>query len=328
MRVIDSELRIAEAPDPKPAPGQLVIEVAAAGVNRADLMQAKGKYPPPPGASEVFGLECSGVVSALGPDVTDFQLGDEVCALLEGGGYAERALASAKQVLPRPDGVSLVDSAGLPEAVCTVWSNLMMLAHLRSGESVLVHGGGSGIGTAAIQLAKAAGATVLVTAGNSHRGDRCLELGADHAIDYRQTDFLTEVRERTDGRGVDVILDIVGGAYLPRNLDALATGGRLVVIALQDGRRGELDLGTLLAKRAAVIGSTLRSRPAAEKAAIVESVREYVWPLIADDWLRPVIDRTLPLEDAAEAHRAMRASEHFGKILLKAPARHPRHRIG
>jgi putative PIG3 family NAD(P)H quinone oxidoreductase len=309
-------LAVDEVPDPRPGCGEVLIEVVAAGVNRADILQREGGYPPPPNASPILGLECSGRIAAVGPGVEDFAVGDEVCALLDGGGYAELVVAPAGQVLRRPDGVSLVDAAGLPEAVCTVWSNLFMLAGLHRGETLLVHGGASGIGTTAIQLAVACGARVFVTVGSAAKAERCRELGAELAINYREDDFVAAVRDATDGRGADVILDIVGAEYLPRNVQTLATEGRLVVIAVLGGRRGELDLGTLLRKRAAILATTLRARPPEQKAAIVSSVAENVWPLVADGHVRPIIDRVLPLDQVAEAHRVLEASEHVGKVLL------------
>ncbi|GAB3404376.1 NAD(P)H-quinone oxidoreductase [Flindersiella endophytica] len=311
-------LAVGEAPDPgPPGVGEVQISVAAAGVNRADIAQREGNYPPPPGASETIGLECSGVVAEVGPDVTEFAVGDAVCALLPGGGYAERVVAPVGRVLPVPDGVELVEAAGLPETVCTVWANVFMLAGLRPGETLLVHGGGSGIGTTAIQLAIATGSRVLVTVGSQAKAERCLELGAAAAIVYSSEDFVEGCLAATEGRGADVILDVVGAAYLERNLDALATGGRLAIIGLQKGRTSEIDLGKLMAKRASVSATGLRARPEAEKAAIVSSVRETVWPLVASGQVRPVIDRVLPLDQVAEAHRVMEAGEHVGKILLR-----------
>ncbi|MFC4149392.1 NAD(P)H-quinone oxidoreductase [Micromonospora mangrovi] len=305
----------AEVPDPEPGPGEVVVQVRASAVNRADLLQRQGHYPPPPGAPAYPGLECSGVVAALGPDVTGWEVGQEVCALLAGGGYAERVAVPAGQLLPVPAGVDLVDAAALPEVACTVWSNVVALARLAEGETLLVHGGGSGIGTFAVQLGVALGATVVVTA-RSAKHERLRELGAAHTIDYREQDFVEEVRKVTDGRGADVILDIMGGAYLPRNVAALATGGRLVVIGMQGGRKGELDLGMLLAKRASVAATALRSRPLAEKAEIVRGVREQVWPLVASGRVRPIVDRRVPIADAAQAHRLVESSDHLGKVLL------------
>lgn len=304
-----------DVPDPEPGPGEVVIDVRASAVNRADLLQRQGHYPPPPGASPYPGLECSGILAAIGPDVTGWEVGQEVCALLAGGGYAQRVAVPAGQVLPVPAGVDVIDAAALPEVACTVWSNVVQLAHLGMGETLLVHGGGSGIGTFAIQLGVALGATVVVTA-RATKHDRLRELGAAHTVDYREQDFVAEIRQVTEGRGADVILDIMGGAYLSRNVEALATGGRLVVIGMQGGRKGELDLGTLLTKRASVTATALRSRPLAEKADIVRGVREQVWPLIESGVVRPIVDRRVPMADAAEAHRLVEASDHFGKVLL------------
>ena len=305
----------AEVPDPQAGPGELLIDVAASAVNRADLLQRAGLYPPPPGAPPYPGLECSGRVAALGEDVTGFAVGDEVCALLSGGGYAQRVAVPAGQVLPVPPGVDLVEAAGLPEAACTVWSNVTDVAHLRPGETLLVHGGGSGIGTFAIQYGVALGASVLATArGAKHEALR--GLGARRLIDYPTEDFVEVVQEATGGHGADVILDIQGAPYLGRNVNALATGGRLVVIGLQGGRRAELDLGHLMTKRASVVATTLRARPAAEKAAIVAGVRADVWPMVAAGRIRPVIDRRVPMREAAAAHEYVGTNEHIGKVLL------------
>jgi putative PIG3 family NAD(P)H quinone oxidoreductase len=306
-----------EVPDPVPGAGEVLAEVAASAVNRADLLQRQGFYPPPPGASDVIGMECSGTVAAVGDGVDDWPVGTEVCALLAGGGYAERVVVPAGQLLPVPRGVDLVTAAALPEVTCTVWANVFMLAHLQPGETLLVHGGAGGIGTMAIQLAHRHGATVLCTAGSAAKLSRCRELGADVAINYRDEDFVARAREATDGRGVDVILDNMGGAYLSRNVDALAIGGRLVTIGLQGGGTGELDLGVLLAKRAAVHATSLRFRPIEEKAAIVAAVREHVWPAVESGEVRVIVDRVVPLPDAAEAHRVVQASEHVGKVVLK-----------
>ena len=305
----------AEVPDPDPGPGEVVVEVRASAVNRADLLQRQGHYPPPPGASAYPGLECSGTVRALGPDVTGWSVGQEVCALLTGGGYAEQVAVPAGQLLPVPDGVDLVDAAALPEVACTVWSNVVDLAGLTEGDTLLVHGGGSGIGTFAIQLGVALDATVVATA-RAAKHERLRELGAAHTVDYREQDFVEEIRRVTDGRGADVILDIMGASYLPRNVAALATGGRLVVIGMQGGRKGELDLGMLLAKRASVHATALRSRPLAEKAAIVRGVREQVWPLVAAGRVRPVVHARVDMADAADAHRLVETSDHLGKVLL------------
>lgn len=305
----------AAVPDPEPGPGEVVVEVRASGVNRADLLQRQGQYPPPPGAPAYPGLECSGVVAAVGPEVTGWAVGDEVCALLAGGGYAERVAVPAGQLLPVPAGVDLVDAAALPEVACTVWSNVVRLARLTEGETLLVHGGGSGIGTFAVQLGAALGATVVVTA-RAGKHERLRALGAAHTVDYQEQDFVEEVRRVTGGRGADVILDIIGGAYLPRNVAALATGGRLVVIGMQGGRKGELDLGMLLTKRASVHATALRSRPVVEKAEIVRGVREQVWPLVEAGKIRPVVHARAAMADAADAHRLVESSDHLGKVLL------------
>ena len=375
-------LTLAEVDDPVAGPGEVLVEVAATAVNRADVMQRRGLYPPPAGAPPYPGLECAGTVAALGEGVDGWRVGDEVCALLAGGGYAEQVAVPAGQLLPVPAGLSLTEAAALPEVACTVWSNVFMraalgdgitgwavghevcallsgggyatrvavpagqllpvpagltlveaaalpevactvwsnvfsLAGLRAGEVLLVHGGTSGIGTMALQLATHAGARVLCTVGSAEKAARAVELGAERAIRYRDEDFVAVVREVTGGAGADVVLDNMGAAYLGRNVDALAVGGRLVVIGLQGGTRGELDLGALLGKRAAVFATSLRARPAAEKAAIVAAVREHVWPAVEAGAVRPVVDRVLPLEDAAEAHRVLESSAHIGKIVLR-----------
>ncbi|MFH9739005.1 NAD(P)H-quinone oxidoreductase [Streptomyces roseolus] len=309
----------AEVPDPVPGEGEVLVEVVASAVNRADVLQRQGFYNPPPGTSPLPGLECAGRITALGPGVSGWSVGDEVCALLVGGGYAQRVAVPAGQLLPVPKGVDLATAAALPEVACTVWSNVFMIAHLRPGETLLVHGGASGIGTMAIQLAKAVGAKVAVTAGSPEKLARCAELGADVLIDYRTQDFVEELHKATGGAGADVILDIMGAKYLDRNIQALAFNGRLVVIGLQGGVKGELNLGALLAKRAAVMATTLRARPLQEKAAIVAAVREHVWPLVEGGTVRPVVDRTLPMREAAEAHRVLESGAHVGKVLLLAP---------
>jgi len=309
----------AEVPDPVCGPGEVVVDVAATAVNRADLLQRQGFYPPPKGASEILGLECSGVISEVGEGVTGWSVGDEVCALLSGGGYAERVAVPAVQLLPRPAGVELATAAALPEVTCTVWSNVFLLARLRRGESFLVHGGSSGIGTMAIQLAARAGARVFTTAGTAAKLDVCRELGADVGINYRDEDFVERVKAETDGRGVDVVLDNMGGKYLARNVDALAVGGRLMIIGMQGGTKAELDIAKLLGKRAAVHATTLRSRPATGpggKADIVAAVRHDVWPDVERGVVRPIVDRRLPMSRAAEAHAVLEASEHIGKVLL------------
>ena len=311
-----------EVPDPAdPGPGEVRVRVAASAVNRADLLQRQGRYAPPPGASPYLGLECSGVIESLGPGVEGWSVGDGVCALLAGGGYAEQVLVPAGQLLPVPAGVSLAEAAALPEAACTVWSNVFMGAGLRPDEVLLVHGGGSGIGTMAIQLARQLGARVAVTAGSAATLERCSALGAEILVNYREQEFEEVVREATGGHGADVILDNMGAKYLARNVSTLADNGRLVVIGLQGGVRAELDVGLLLAKRAAVLATSLRARPAGEKAAIVRSVRQHVWPLIEDGAVRPVIDRTLPMAAAADAHRVLEAGGHVGKVVLTAPDR-------
>jgi putative PIG3 family NAD(P)H quinone oxidoreductase len=309
-------LVLADVPDPEPAAGEVRIAVAAAGVNRADVMQRRGFYDPPPGSPTWPGLEVSGTVDAVGEGVTTWSVGDEVCALLVGGGYAERVCVPAAQVLPVPTGVSLEHAAALPEVVCTVWSNVFMTANLLPGQTLLVHGGSSGIGTMAIQLAREVGARVAVTAGSAEKLAACKELGAEVLVNYREQDFVEEVRQATGGAGADVVLDNMGAKYLARNVDVLAVGGRLVVIGLQGGTTAEIDLNALLRKRAAVIATSLRARPPAEKAAIVAAVREHVWPLVEAGRVRPVVHTTFPLADAADAHREMESSRHIGKILL------------
>lgn len=311
----------AEVPDPVPAEGEVLVDVVASAVNRADLLQRQGFYDPPPGSSPYPGLECAGRVAAFGPgtETSGWSVGDEVCALLAGGGYAEKVAVPVGQLLPIPEGMDLATAAALPEVTCTVWSNVFMIAHLRPGELLLAHGGASGIGTMAIQLAKSVGARVAVTAGGPEKLARCGELGADILIDYREQDFVEELKKATDGAGADVILDIVGAKYLDRNVRALAVNGRLAVIGLQGGVKGELNLAALLGKRAAVTATSLRGRPLGEKASIVAAVREHVWPLVGAGQVRPVVDRTFPMPDAALAHGALEAGDHFGKILLLRP---------
>ncbi|MGH3746102.1 MAG: NAD(P)H-quinone oxidoreductase [Micromonosporaceae bacterium] len=305
----------AEVPDPVPQPGEVVIEIAATAVNFADLLQRQGVYPSPPGAPPYPGLECSGRIVELGPDVSGWRIGDEVCALLSGGGYAERVAVPAGQLLPVPDNVSLIDAAGLPEVACTVWSNVFSIGQLKAGEVLLVHGAASGIGTHAIQVARAFGATVCGTA-RAAKHDALRALGADVLIDYTAEDFVSVVKEATDGRGADVVLDIIGAAYLARNIDVLAPNGRITIIGLMGGRTAEVNLTALMGKRGTVSGTTLRSRPISEKAAIVRAVRDHVWPLVAKGDVRPVIDRRLPIIEAADAHRTVAASDHIGKVLL------------
>lgn len=306
-------LEIRELPDPVAGPGEVLVRVAATAVNRADLLQRQGFYPPPPGASDVIGLECSGTVEALGEGVEGWSVGDEVCALLAGGGYAELVAVPSGQLMPVPAGLSLVEAASIPEVACTVWSNVFMLAGLQGRETFLVHGGAGGIGTFAIQLASALGARVFTTAGSPEKLALCAQLGADVTINYRDDDFVQVLR---DAGGADVILDNMGAKYLGRNVDALATEGRLVIIGLQGGSKAELDIGKLLTKRAAVLATSLRARPTEEKAAICASVVEHVWPLVADGAVRTVVHATLPLDQAADAHRMIESGDHVGKIVL------------
>ena len=309
-------LVLADVDPPEAGAGEVVVRVVAAGVNRADTLQRQGRYPPPRGESDVPGLEVSGVVEELGDGVDGWAVGDEVCALLAGGGYAEGVRVPVGQLLPVPAGVSLVDAAALPEVVCTVWSNVFLTADLRAGETLLVHGGSSGIGTMAIQLAHERGARVAVTAGSADKLDACRRLGAEVLVNYREEDFVERLVEATEGHGADVILDIIGAKYLSRNVSALATGGRLVIIGMQGGTRGELDIAALLAKRGSVTATFLRARRPEEKAAIVASVREHVWPLVEANRVRPVVHSRHPLADAAEAHRELESSSHVGKVLL------------
>lgn len=308
-----------EVPDVTPESGELLIKVGCAGVNRADLLQAAGNYPPPPGASDILGLEVSGTVVGTGGSTPDWQIGQEVCALLAGGGYAEYVAVPSGQVLPLPAGVSLHDAAALPEVACTVWSNLVMTAHLSPGQLLLIHGGASGIGTHAIQVAHALGARVAVTAGSAAKLDLCRELGADVTINYRDEDFVEQIKAAGDGAGADVIFDIMGASYLDRNINALASDGQLVVIGMQGGVKGELNIGKLITKRVRVIGTALRGRPVSGptgKSAIVAAVGESVWPMIADGRVRPIIGATFPIEQAADAHRLMESGDVTGKILL------------
>lgn len=307
-------LVLAEVDDPVAGPGEVLIEVVATAVNRADLMQRMGHYPPPPGAPPYPGLECSGTIAALGEGVAGWAIGDRVCALLAGGGYAERVAVPAAQLLPVPAGLTLVQAAALPEVACTVWSNVFMRAELQPGELLLVHGGASGIGTMAVQLGARYGARVFTTVGSAEKAARVRELGAERAVLYRDEDFVAVLRE---AGGADVILDVMGASYLARNVAALADGGRLVVIGLQGGAKAELDLGALLAKRGSVHATALRSRSAAQKATIVQAVLAGVWPAVEAGEVRPVVDRVLPLADAGEAHRVVEASEHVGKVVLQ-----------
>ena len=315
--VIESPDRLAwtDVPDPQPAEGEVVVDVTAAAVNRADVSQRQGHYPPPPGAPPYPGLECSGVISATGAGVRDHRVGERVCALLAGGGYAERVAVPEGQLLPIPTGLSLQEAAALPEVACTVWSNVVNIARLRKGQTLLVHGGGGGIGTFAIQLGKALGATVVVTA-RQPKHEHLRTLGADLVIDYSDTDFVEATRKFTDGHGADVVLDIVGAKYLAANVAVLATDGRIATIGLQGGRKGELDLGALMAKRGSISATTLRARPVPDKSRIVRGVREQVWPLVEAGAIRPIIHASMPMVDAMDAHRLMESSDHVGKILL------------
>ncbi|WP_284983653.1 NAD(P)H-quinone oxidoreductase [Arthrobacter sp. efr-133-TYG-118] len=311
-------LEIRDVPAPVPGPGEVLIDVVAAGLNRADVQQRRGFYPPPPGASEIPGLEVSGRIAAFGPEVSKpFSLGDKVVALLSGGGYAQQVAVPAEQVLRLPDGVDLVTAASLPEVAATVYSNLIMTAQLQAGETVLIHGATGGIGTMAIQLAKAYGATVAATAGTAEKvGTAKAFLGADIAINYAEEDFAESLKAQNGGKGADVILDVVGAKYLQQNVEALADYGRLVVIGLQGGAKGELNLGQLLSKRAAIIGTALRPRPVAEKGVIMNAVRESVWPMLADGRIKPFVARSFPLEQVREAHEYFDSGEHMGKVLL------------
>ncbi len=310
-------LRMVERPAPQPRAGEVQIAVTAAGVNGADLAQRRGVYPPPEGASDLPGLEVSGTISALGADVSGFAVGDRVCALLEGGGYAQYCTVPAGQVLPVPDSMDLVASAGIVETTATVWSNIFEIGKLKKGETLLVHGGGSGIGTTAIQLGKLFGARVFVTCQNEEKAQRCVQLGAERAINYRREDFAEILR--SEG-GADVILDIIGGPYLESNIKALKRGGRLVFIAFGQGRNGMLDIARVMMNGLTVTGSTLRARPIAEKARLVSELRKHVWPHLTSGGFVPVIDQVFSMADAAKAHEHMEASRHFGKIVLKMPA--------
>ncbi len=309
-------LRVVTRPDPKPGPGELLVRVSAAGINRPDLMQREGKYPPPPGASDIPGLEVAGTVAAVGPDVSGWVVGDTACALVAGGGYAELCIVPAPQALPIPAGCSMVEAAGIPETFFTVWHNLFERGRLRAGETVLVHGGASGIGTAAIALVTAFGATVFVTAGTPAKCAACERLGAARAVNYRTEDFVAVLRAATGRRGVDVILDMVGGDYTSRNLDLLADEGRLVQIAFLNGSLAAVDFWPVMRKRLTITGSTLRARPVEVKGAIARALQVDVWPLVAAGRVKPIIQRTFPLTEAAEAHRALEYGDHVGKLVL------------
>ena len=311
------QLVASRRPVPSPAPGEVLIKVAAAGVNRPDCLQRQGGYPPPPGASDIPGLEVAGTVVALGQGVETWQTGDEVCALLTGGGYAEYCAAPAPQCLPVPAGLTLQQAAALPETFFTVWSNVFDRARLQPGESLLVHGGASGIGVTAIQLARALGSRVFATVGDNDKIQPCLDLGAERVIHYRNEDFVQAIKSVTGNQGVDVILDMVGGDYVQRNLSALAVEGRLVFIAFLRGAKMELNLAPVMMKRLTITGSTLRSRPIAHKTAIAAALQKTVWPLLANGAVRPIIDRVFPLTDAAAAHTLMESNRHIGKLLLQ-----------
>jgi NADPH2:quinone reductase len=315
----DYRLVLRDLPQPVPGAGEILIKVAASGVNRADLLQAQGHYPPPPGASEILGMEVSGIVAALGEGVEGIGVGDPVCALITGGGYAEYALAPHQSVLPVPAGVTLADAAALPEAYFTVWTNLMDSARLKPGDKVLVHGGSSGIGSAAIQLLAALRHEIFTTAGSAEKCRACVGLGAAHAIDYKTQDFVAVIKQETDGAGVDVILDMVGGDYIQRNMRAAAPWGRIVNIAYQKGSVAEVDFTPMLRKKLSLSATTLRGRSNAEKGAIRDALARTVWPLIAQGRIRPVVDSRFSLAEAQKAHETMRKSGHIGKILLTSP---------
>jgi NADPH:quinone reductase len=305
-----------ERPMPVPAAGEVLIKVAAAGVNRPDVMQRRGRYPPPPGAPDIPGLEVAGTIDAVGSNVDELKTGDAVCALVAGGGYAEYCVAPAPQCLPAPRGLDLVSAGAIPETFFTVWTNVFERGRLRAGESILVHGGSSGIGTTAIQLARAHGARVFATAGSPEKCAACERLGAERAINYRDADFLEAVRAATGGKGVDVVLDMVGAEYFARNIDALAVEGRLVEIATLRGAKAELTIPTVMQRRLTITGSTLRPRSVAEKGAIARALHAHVWPLLESGAVKPIVYKTFPLTHAADAHRVMEAGEHIGKLVL------------
>ncbi len=309
-------LKPCERPLPQPGQGEVLVKVAAAGVNRPDVEQRKGTYPPPPGASDIPGLEIAGTVAALGPGAAGLKVGDAVCALVSGGGYAEYCTAPVPQCLPVPKGLGMVEAAALPETFFTVWQNVFDRARLKRGETILIHGGSSGIGTTAIQMAKAIGARVLATAGSDEKCAACTKLGADRAINYNTQDFVEATLADTNKKGADVILDMVGGKYFERNIAALAIEGRLSLIALLGGREAKIDLGLVLRKRLTVVGSVLRARPVAEKGAVADALRREIWPLVEGGKIKPVIDSTFALADAAKAHTRMETSAHVGKIVL------------
>jgi putative PIG3 family NAD(P)H quinone oxidoreductase len=305
-----------ERPTPVPADGEVLIKVAAAGVNRPDIFQRLGRYPPPPGASDIPGLEVAGTIAALGPGVRDWKVGDAVCALVSGGGYAEYCTAPSPQCLSVPRGLDMTAAAAIPETYFTVWTNVFDRGRLRAGESILIHGGSSGIGTTAIQLARARGSRVFATAGSAEKCAACERLGAERAINYRDADFVAALKDLTGGRGVDVVLDMVGGEYFAKNIEVLAVEGRLVEIATLKGVKAEVNIQTIMQRRLTVTGSTLRARPIADKGVIAAAVREHVWPLLESGAVKPIIHSTFPLRDAAGAHRLMESSAHIGKIVL------------
>ena len=326
MRVVEvpepggaDALTLGERPVPAPGPGEVLIKVAAAGLNRADVMQRNGHYPPPPGASDLLGLEVSGTVADTASDVSGICIGDEVCALLAGGGYAEYCTAPASSCLPIPDNMGLIEAAAVPETFFTVWTNLFMRGKLRSGEKCLVHGGSSGIGTTAIQLGKAFGAQVCVTAGTEEKCRACIDIGADHAINYRTTDFVESVHEWTDGKGVNLILDIISGDYVAKNIKCLAVEGRLVIIATQGGLKAQINVLPIMTRRLTITGSTLRPRTVEQKAQIADELRAKAWPLLNEGKIKPVIDSVFPLNDVQKAHERLESGSHFGKILLTMP---------
>ena len=305
-----------ERPTPAPAAGEVLIKVAAAGVNRPDVMQRMGHYPPPPGITDIPGLEVAGVVEEVGADVRDIRVGDRVCALVAGGGYAEYCVAPAPQCLPIPSNMDFVHAAAIPETFFTVWTNVFERGRLKAGESILIHGGTSGIGTTAIQLARAFGARVFATAGSVEKCAACERLGAERAINYRETDFVAAIKDATGGQGVDVVLDMIGGDYLPRNMDALAMDGRMVSIAVMSGVKAQINILTMMQRRLTLTGSTLRTRPVAEKGAIAAALKQHVWPLLESGTLSPLIHATFPLRDAAAAHVVMESGAHVGKLVL------------
>ena len=312
------QLHVEDRPDPVAREGEVVVRVAGAGVNRADLLQRQGFYPPPPGASDILGLEASGVVATVGSGVSAPSMGDRVMLLVEGGSYAELVAVRAAQVVGVPDNIDLIDAGGIAEVFITAHDALLTRGRLQDGETVLIHGGGGGVGTAAIQLARQHGCRILVTAGSPEKIERCIALGADTGINYRTEDFVARTRELTDGRGADLVLDIMGASYLGRNMEAVATDGRIVVIGMQGGNQTEIDLGVMMRRRISLISTTLRARPAAQKAVIVAAFAADVVPSLADGRLRPIIDRVLPLDEAGEAHRLMESGEVVGKIVLDA----------